>query len=185
MADPSVQRARAWLERMPFSLRLLTLLLFLAEAMEDAFGTEAATCFENDLRAASRKLGQLSDVRLNDATSEWTWWKSTPSSQNKGERVDARPMKQPLLSKDELARLKEIEEYIGEHSGPTHQRIRRFVAQRCMVGIVPIDMYSKFHGWIMNDLKSGTYCPRCGATETHAPDCSWENREKVEKGQVN
>src|SRR5215469_2813948 len=108
MADPSVQRARAWLERTPFSLRLVTLLLFLAEAMEDAFGTEAATCFENDLRAASRKLGQLSDVRLNNATPEWTWWKSTTSSQNKGERLDARPMKQPLLSKDELARLKEI-----------------------------------------------------------------------------
>jgi hypothetical protein len=42
--------------------------LFLVEAMEDAFGTEAATCFENDLRAASRKLGPLSDLRLKDAT---------------------------------------------------------------------------------------------------------------------
>jgi len=44
MVDPSVQRVREWLQSQPFSLRLLTLILFIEEAVEDEFGSKATCC---------------------------------------------------------------------------------------------------------------------------------------------
>lgn len=41
MTDPSVQRVREWLQSQPFSLRMLTLILFMEEAVEAEFGKEA------------------------------------------------------------------------------------------------------------------------------------------------
>ncbi len=34
MTDPGVQLVREWLQRQPFSLRILTLMLFMVEAMQ-------------------------------------------------------------------------------------------------------------------------------------------------------
>jgi hypothetical protein len=56
MTDPGVQRMREWLEGQPFSLRMLTLILFMAEAVKAEFGEETMKSFENDLREAYRKL---------------------------------------------------------------------------------------------------------------------------------
>lgn len=56
MVDRSVQLVREWFERQPFSLRMLTLLLFLVEAVEEECGEEMKTKFENDLRALLFKL---------------------------------------------------------------------------------------------------------------------------------
>jgi hypothetical protein len=56
MTDPGVQRMRGWLERQPFSLRILTVILFMAEAVKAEFGEETMKSFENDLRGAYRKL---------------------------------------------------------------------------------------------------------------------------------
>lgn len=56
MADPSVQRVREWFRQQPFSLRVLTLLLFMVEAVEEEFGEETKKSFEDDLREAFRKL---------------------------------------------------------------------------------------------------------------------------------
>ena len=38
MTDPGVQLVREWLQRQPFSLRILTLILFIEEAVKDEFG---------------------------------------------------------------------------------------------------------------------------------------------------
>jgi hypothetical protein len=59
MTDPGVQLVREWLRRQPFSLRLLTLLLFLVEAVEEECGTETRKAFERDLKTAFRKLPLL------------------------------------------------------------------------------------------------------------------------------
>jgi hypothetical protein len=59
MTDPGVQAVREWLRHQPFSVRLLTLLLFLEEAVEDEFGKETMNSFEIDLKAALRKLPSL------------------------------------------------------------------------------------------------------------------------------
>jgi hypothetical protein len=59
MTDPGVQRMRDWLERQPFSLRILTLILFMAEAVKAEFGEETMKSFENDLREAYRRLPSL------------------------------------------------------------------------------------------------------------------------------
>jgi hypothetical protein len=56
VADPGVQIVREWLRRQPFSLRLLTLLLFMVEAVEEEFGEETKKRFEDDIREAFRKL---------------------------------------------------------------------------------------------------------------------------------
>jgi hypothetical protein len=56
VADPSVQRVREWLQQQPFSLRIITLLLFTVEAVEEEFGEETKKSFEDDLREAFRKL---------------------------------------------------------------------------------------------------------------------------------
>lgn len=56
MVDPGVQAVREWLQRQPFSLRILTLLLFIVEAVEEQFGEETKKTFEDDLREAFRKL---------------------------------------------------------------------------------------------------------------------------------
>ena len=56
MADPSVQRVREWLQQQAFSLRILTLLLFMVEAVEEEFGEETKKSFEDDLREAFCKL---------------------------------------------------------------------------------------------------------------------------------
>jgi hypothetical protein len=37
---PGVQLVREWLQRQPFSLRILTLILFMKEAVKDEFGEE-------------------------------------------------------------------------------------------------------------------------------------------------
>ena len=56
MTDPGVQLVREWLQRQPFSLRILTLILFMVEAVKDEFGEEIMKTFEDDLREAYRKL---------------------------------------------------------------------------------------------------------------------------------
>jgi hypothetical protein len=38
MTNPGVQRMCGWLERQPFSLRILTLILFMAEVVKAEFG---------------------------------------------------------------------------------------------------------------------------------------------------
>jgi len=40
MTDPGVQLVREWLQRQPFSLRMITLILFMEEAVKDQFGEE-------------------------------------------------------------------------------------------------------------------------------------------------
>ena len=55
MTDPGVQLVE-WLQRQPFSLRMLTLILFLVEAVEEECGEEMKTKFENELRDVLRKL---------------------------------------------------------------------------------------------------------------------------------
>jgi hypothetical protein len=59
MTDPGVQRMPEWLHRQPFSLRFLTLLLFMVEAVQDEFGEEIKKNFEDGLREACRKLPSL------------------------------------------------------------------------------------------------------------------------------
>ena len=56
MTDPGVQIVREWLQRQPFSLRMLTLLVFIDEAVEDEFGEETMKSFDRDLKEAYRKL---------------------------------------------------------------------------------------------------------------------------------
>jgi len=56
MTDPGVQIVREWLQRQPFSLRFLTLLLFMEEAVKDEFGEETMNSFDRDLKEAYRKL---------------------------------------------------------------------------------------------------------------------------------
>jgi hypothetical protein len=56
MTDPSVQRIREWLNSQPFSLRILTLILFMEEAVEAEFGRETMKAFDKDLKEAYRKL---------------------------------------------------------------------------------------------------------------------------------
>lgn len=56
MTDPGVQVVREWLQRQPFSLRFLTLLLFMEEAVKDEFGEETMNSFDRDLKEAYRKL---------------------------------------------------------------------------------------------------------------------------------
>lgn len=55
MVDPGVQKVREWLRRQPFSLRILTLLLFMVEAVEEEFGEETKKTFEDDLREGVSK----------------------------------------------------------------------------------------------------------------------------------
>jgi hypothetical protein len=45
-----------WLQRQPFSLRIITLMLFMVEAIKDEFGEQTMKSFEDDLREAYRKL---------------------------------------------------------------------------------------------------------------------------------
>jgi hypothetical protein len=59
MTDPGVQLVREWLQRQPFSLRFLTLLLFMVEAVKDEFGEETMKSFDRDLKEAYRKLPSL------------------------------------------------------------------------------------------------------------------------------
>ena len=56
MTDPGVQLVREWPQRQPFSLRFLTLLLFMEEAVREQFGEETLKSFEHELRKACRKL---------------------------------------------------------------------------------------------------------------------------------
>ena len=56
MTDPGVQLVREWLQRQPFSLRILTLLVFIDEAVKDEFGEETMKSFDHDLKEAYRKL---------------------------------------------------------------------------------------------------------------------------------
>lgn len=44
------------LQRQPFSLIILTLMLFMVEAIKDEFGEQTMKSFEHDLREAYRKL---------------------------------------------------------------------------------------------------------------------------------
>lgn len=46
MADPGVQLVREWLRHQPFSLRILTLILFMEEAVKDEFGEETMKSFD-------------------------------------------------------------------------------------------------------------------------------------------
>jgi hypothetical protein len=56
MTDPGVQLVREWLQRQPSSLRILTLFLFIEEAIKDAYGEEVMNSFDRDLKDAYRKL---------------------------------------------------------------------------------------------------------------------------------
>jgi hypothetical protein len=56
MTDPGVQLVRTWLQHQPFSLRILTLILFMDEAVKDEFGEETMKRFDRDLKEAYRKL---------------------------------------------------------------------------------------------------------------------------------
>jgi hypothetical protein len=56
MTDPGVQIVREWLQRQPFSLRILTLIIFIEEAVNDEFGDEVMNSFDRDLKEAYRKL---------------------------------------------------------------------------------------------------------------------------------
>ncbi|MGA7294919.1 MAG: hypothetical protein WBW53_16060 [Terriglobales bacterium] len=56
MTDPSVQAVREWLRHQPFSLRIVTLLLLLEDAVEEEFGKETMNSFDSDLKSALRKL---------------------------------------------------------------------------------------------------------------------------------
>lgn len=56
MADPQVQQVREWLRSQPFSLRILTLILFLEEAVEEQFGTDVKNAFDAGLKDLYRKL---------------------------------------------------------------------------------------------------------------------------------
>jgi hypothetical protein len=56
MADPGVQAVREWLQCQPFSLRIVTLILFMEEAVKDEFGEETMNNFDRDLKEAYRKL---------------------------------------------------------------------------------------------------------------------------------
>jgi hypothetical protein len=56
MTDPGVQLVREWLQRQPFSLRILTLILFMEEAVKAEFGEETMNSFDRDLKEAYRKL---------------------------------------------------------------------------------------------------------------------------------
>ena len=66
MTDPGVKLVREWLQRQPFSLRMLTLLVFINEAVKDEFGEETMKSFDRDLKGVSkitiargkRKLGE-------------------------------------------------------------------------------------------------------------------------------
>jgi hypothetical protein len=65
MTDPSVQRVREWLESQPHSLRMLTLLLFLEEAVRDEFGEAVRLSFDASLREACRKLPMSREESLS------------------------------------------------------------------------------------------------------------------------
>jgi len=54
MTDPNVQRVREWLQHRLFSLRILTLMVF----MEDEFGGEVRKGFDRYLKEVHRKLPQ-------------------------------------------------------------------------------------------------------------------------------
>jgi len=56
MADLIVQAVRKWLQRQPYSLRMLTLLLFLEETVEAEFGEGTMRTFMNGVREAFKKL---------------------------------------------------------------------------------------------------------------------------------
>ena len=56
MADRDVQLVREWLQSQPFGLRLLTLIVFMLEAVEENCGVEMKTTIENNLRVATRPL---------------------------------------------------------------------------------------------------------------------------------
>ena len=56
MADPGVQAVREWLQCQPFSLRIVTLILFMEDAVKDEFGEETMNNFDRDLKEAYRKL---------------------------------------------------------------------------------------------------------------------------------
>jgi len=56
MTDPNVQKVREWLESQSHSLRILTLLLFLEEAVKDEFGEAVRLSFDADLREVGKKL---------------------------------------------------------------------------------------------------------------------------------
>jgi hypothetical protein len=56
MTDPNVQRVREWLQCQPFSLRILTLILFTEEAVRDEFGEEVRKQFDGGLKEVYRKL---------------------------------------------------------------------------------------------------------------------------------
>ena len=55
MADRAVQQMRSWPESQPFSVRLLTLMLFMIEAIKSEYGEEIGANFENELRTAFTK----------------------------------------------------------------------------------------------------------------------------------
>jgi hypothetical protein len=49
MTDPGVKLVREWLQRQPFSLRILTLLVFINEAVKDEFRQAVKNCVLRNL----------------------------------------------------------------------------------------------------------------------------------------
>ena len=62
MTDPCVQAVRQWLHQQPYSVRMLTLLFFLEEAVEEQFGEETMNSFDHDLKAAFRKQPPITEA---------------------------------------------------------------------------------------------------------------------------
>jgi hypothetical protein len=61
---PGVRRMFDWLECQPFSLRIITLIFFMAEAVKAEFGEGTMKSFEDDLRAAYRKPPSLGLIAM-------------------------------------------------------------------------------------------------------------------------
>lgn len=57
--NEQVNAVRGWLERQPFALRFLTLLLFMEEAVEQEYGHEIMMTFMNEIKPAMRHLPEL------------------------------------------------------------------------------------------------------------------------------
>lgn len=70
MTDPGVQLVRQWLQHQQFSLRILTLILFMEEAVKDEFGEETMKSLDRDLKEGVSKTTIASGrSKLSESTS--------------------------------------------------------------------------------------------------------------------
>lgn len=54
--DEALHAVREWLKSQPFHTRMVTLIVLMSETVEDEYGKEVHTVFENDLKEAYRKV---------------------------------------------------------------------------------------------------------------------------------